>query len=63
VKEKTFVSTINDEDTKYKKQYKHYHQLIFICITIFTITNYKCPFGLTKSKGTGMMQKANAKSA
>jgi hypothetical protein len=52
-----------DSYTKYKKQYKHYHQLIFICITISTITNYKCTFGLTESKGTGVMQKANAKSA
>jgi hypothetical protein len=48
---------------KYEKYYKHYHQLIFICITIFRITNYKCTFGLTESKGTSVMQKANAKSA
>jgi hypothetical protein len=27
------------------------------------MTNYKCTFGLTKSKGTGVMRKANAKSA
>jgi hypothetical protein len=30
---------------------------------MFTITNYRCTFGLTESKGTGVMQKANAKSA
>jgi hypothetical protein len=36
-------------------------------LTFFIIksikTNYKCTFGLMKSKGTGVMQKANAKSA
>jgi hypothetical protein len=35
----------------------------FICIIISRITNYKCTFGLTESKGTSVMQKANAKSA
>jgi hypothetical protein len=39
------------------KQFKHYYQLIFICVTISTITNYKCTFGLKESKGTSVMQK------
>jgi hypothetical protein len=30
---------------------------------MFTITNYRCTFGLTESKGTSVIQKANAKSA
>jgi hypothetical protein len=40
---------------------QYYHQLIFIIK--FVIMNCKCTFGLMKSKGTGVMQKANAKSA
>jgi hypothetical protein len=38
-------------------------ELFFICIIISTITNYKCTFGLMESKGTGVMRRANAKSA
>jgi hypothetical protein len=30
----------------------YYHQFIFISIIISRITNYKCTFGLTESKGT-----------
>jgi hypothetical protein len=37
--------------------FKHYYQLIFICVTVSTITNYKCTFGLKGSKGTSVMQK------
>jgi hypothetical protein len=37
--------------------------LFLFCIIRIIITNYKCTFGLTKSKGTGVMRKANAKSA
>jgi hypothetical protein len=49
--------------TKYEEQYEYYHQSIFIFIIVSRITNYKYTFGLTESKGTGVMQKANAKSA
>jgi hypothetical protein len=58
VKEKTFVNTIDD-----KEEFIYEIQLIFICITISRITNYKCTFSLTESKGTVVMQKANAQSA
>jgi hypothetical protein len=51
MKEKTFVSSIDNKDE------------FFICITIFKITNYKCTFGLTESKGTTVMRKVNAESA
>jgi hypothetical protein len=42
---------------KWHKHFKHYYQLIFICVTISTITNYKCTFGSKENKGTSMMQK------
>jgi hypothetical protein len=66
MKEEPFVSSIDD-----KKKFEHEIRIIiqilsstyFICILIFVITNYKCTFELTESKGTGVMQKANAKSA
>ena len=48
---------------KWHNHFKHYYQFIFIFIIISRITNYKCTFDLTESKGTGVMQKANAKSA
>jgi hypothetical protein len=37
--------------------FRHYYQLIFICIIVSTITNYKCTFGSKESKGTSEMQK------
>jgi hypothetical protein len=46
--------------TKYGKQYKHlkhYYQLIFICVTVSIITNYKCTFGSKESRGTSVTQK------
>jgi hypothetical protein len=66
MKKKPFVSSIDD-----KKEFVHEIRTIiqilsstyFICIIIFVITNYKCTFGLTESKGTGVMRKVNAKSA
>jgi hypothetical protein len=67
MKEKTFESTIDDKEEFIceirRIIYIYYHQLIFICIIKSRITNYKCTFGLTESKGTSVMQKANAKSA
>jgi hypothetical protein len=58
VKEETFVNTTND-----KKEFIYEIRKNNIRIIIFKITNYKCTFGLTESKDTGVMQKASAKSA
>jgi hypothetical protein len=39
------------------KRFKHYYQFIIICVTVLTITNYKCTFGSKESKGTSLTQK------
>jgi hypothetical protein len=66
MKEKTFVISIDN-----KEEYMYEIQIIihilsstyFYLLIKFIMTNYKCTFGLMKSKGTGVMRKANAKSA
>jgi hypothetical protein len=66
MKEETFVSSTDDEE-EYIHEIRIIIQILLstylFCIIRVVITNYKCTFGLSKSKGTGVMRKANARSA
>ena len=66
MKEKTFVTSMDNKE-EYMYEINNNTDIIInlflFCIIKFIMTNYKCTFRLTKSKGTGVMRKANAKSA
>jgi hypothetical protein len=64
MKEKTFIRTMDDKgEFIYEIQNTKNNVDIIINLFLFAlsrITNHKYTFGLMESKGTGVMQKANA---